>query len=122
MPGNISSRTLGRIGRDVDIRNRVETGEDDYGPDFDDSADSPHTVSARVDVDSDAGIVRDSSGSEVRVEASIYIDDSTTAADNVTEGGHGGATRVDVDRKTYVVIATDFQDNGLLHLLCGRKD
>jgi len=122
MVGSAASRTLDRVGREVQLRNRVEVDRDDYGPEYDDTADSPHPLQARVDVDSDAGVVRDAGGSEVRVEADIFIDASTTAVANVTEGGHGGATRVEVDGTTYVVVVKDDQDNGLLRLLCGRKD
>jgi hypothetical protein len=123
MVRSAARRALSRAGREVSLSNRKKIGEDDYGPNFDETTDSPHTVTARVDRDTSAEVVRDSSGSEVRVDADIFIRDDTAAVnDGLDGGGHKGASRVDVDGETYVVIQIDRQDNGLLRLETARKD
>lgn len=115
-------RALDRHGRDVTLRNYNSSSEDDYGEVWSETADSPHTVTARVDRSRAPTPDRDArQEGEVSADVEVYIKDDTTAASNLRDGGGKGATEIDVDGETYVVLRSNDQDNGLLELTCERE-
>lgn len=121
MTDSIAGRTLSRLGRDVTLHNYEKVSEDDYGENYSERTGSPHTVTARVVRSSGPEVQRDAFGADVDVDAEIYIEDGTTAASNIVDSGGDGATRIDVDGHTYVVLQDDVQDNGLRRLVCRRE-
>lgn len=110
----VARRALERAGRDVTLRNYSKTGEDDYGENY---SSSTQTVTARVVRSSVANPQRDAFGADTDADAEIYVSDQING---ITDGGGDGASEVDVDGQTYVVVQLDDQDNGQYCLLCVR--
>lgn len=116
-------RALDRHGQAVDLTNYEDTGEDNFGENWDPTADSPKTVTARVDRQTRPRPDRDfREVADIDTAAAIYVKDSVTG---IRDGGGEGATEVDVDQDgdpEYRVLEADDQDNGLVRLNCERVD
>lgn len=114
-------RAIDRLGRDVTLQNYSKTGEDDYGEDW--SADSPQTIKARVAkasgfplVETDRRMIEQG---EVNTPTEVYIKDSVTG---IRDGGGEGASEIEVDGETLVVLQIDDNDRGVIRLICERED
>lgn len=114
-------RAIDRHGRDVTLRNYESSSETDYGEEWSETSGSPHTIKALVERRRELRTNRTAEQSgQIESEVAIYVKDDTTAATNLRDGGGRGATQIDVDGETYLVIRSDDQDNGLLLLHCRR--
>lgn len=120
MVRSAARRALKRAGRSVTIRNYTQNGTE--RPDWNQTSGSPYTVKARVDYRSTPRQVSDEFGASPDIDVDVWIDE--TAAGGVSEirdGGGQGASEIDVDEITLVVILKDVQDNGLMRLSCVRE-
>jgi len=113
--GVASSGVLNRFGMDVEIVELTQTGTDNYG----DPVYSETTTSAKGRVDrssEDEDETVQAGGSQVSVDAQIYVDDDLSVIWNTVE--HEEPTEINTQSKTYQVIATDEQNNGIIRLFC----
>jgi len=114
------SRALDRVGRTVTIRNYVETGTD--RPEYSETTGSPYDVSARVDYKSTPSQVIDAHGSDVDIDVDVWIQENAAGGvSEITDGAGQGASEIDVDGETMIVMLVDVQDNGLVRLASVRE-
>lgn len=110
-------RALDRHGQSVDLKTFSKTGEDDHGPEYDDSTTA---VTARVDRSARANPNRDAFGADVEADAEVFVKDTVTG---IRDGGGDGASEIDIDQDgdfELAVLVADDQDNGLIRLFCTR--
>lgn len=115
-----ASRMLARRGESITLRNYPKTGEDDHGENYDLDNPNTFTLEAIADPPMTPETIRDAFGVDVEAAREIYIESGTTAANNVRSGGGAGASEVDVDDATWVVVQTNTQPNGLMKLMTTR--
>jgi len=111
--GVASSGVLNRFGMDIEIVELTQTGTDSYGePQY---SETMTNAKGRVERSSEDETVQ-AGGSQVSVDAEIYVDDDLSVTWNTVE--HEEPTEIKTQVKTYQVIATDEQNNGIIRLFC----
>lgn len=90
------------------------------------TADSPHSITARVDVRNTprrADTVRESGDAEV--DARIYVPDDASGVDSIRDGGGKGASTIDADQDgtdDWRVVLKHDEGGGLIRLDAERID
>jgi len=114
-------RAIDRAGRDVTLRN-YDLSESGGRQERSVTSSSPHTITARVERSGGASTDRDiRETGEPTADVTIYVADDDSGVGSIRDGGGRGASEIDVDNETYLVVQNDDQDNGLLALECERQ-
>jgi hypothetical protein len=119
MVGSAVSRAIDRIGRTVVIRNYTNSGTD--RPDWSETTGSPYNVKARVDYGSTPQQIADAYSTEADIDVDVWIKEDAISTSEITDGAGQGATEVDVDGETLIVMLKDVQDNDLIRLACVKE-
>lgn len=115
-------RVLEARGVEVTVRNYTRSTSDGRES-WSETAGSPHTLTALVDPTRAPRPERDAyDAGEVAVQRSFHIETGTTAESNTRDGGGEGATEVDYDGQTWVVLQLEARNTGLTELICERDD
>lgn len=115
------SRFLDRRGQSVTLRNYEDTGGDDYGPNWSETSGSPYSVQMKVDAPGDAPeAIRDAFGQDIEETRAFYLETGTTAESEVSGGAGDGASEMDFDGETWVVLSKTTQDSDLTRLITTR--
>lgn len=113
-------QSVDRHGRDITLRN-FESSESGGRETWTETTDSPHTVTARLDRSTRPRPDRDAAATgEPMADVTPYIRDDASGISNLRGGGGEGASEIEADGITYIVVQADNQDNGLYALECER--
>lgn len=114
-------RGIDRAGRDVTLRN-YDLSESGGRQTRSETSSSPHTITARVERGTQPTTDRSlRETGEPQADATFYIRDDASGASSLRDGGGRGASELDIDGETYVLVRQDDQDNGILVLECERQ-
>jgi len=111
-------RLLAHEGRDVTLRNYAKT-ESDGRQIWSETTNSPHTVTALVDPATRPRPDRDVyDAGDINLTRSFHIEGGTAAVSNLRDGGGEGATEIDYDGRTWIVLHREDRATGLVELIC----
>lgn len=111
--GTAPTGVINRFGMDIEIVELTQTGTDDYGdPVYDETTTN---AKGRVERSSEDETVQ-AGGSQVSVDAEIYVDDGLAVTWKTVEAEE--PTEINTQGKKYQVISTDEQNNGIIRLFC----
>jgi SPP1 family predicted phage head-tail adaptor len=114
--GVAPSGVIDRFGMDIEIVELTQTGTDQYGdPQY---SETTTDAKGRVERSSEDETVQ-AGGSQVSVDAEIYVDDDLSVTWKTVEDEE--PTEINTQGKTYQVISTDEQNNGIIRLFCKGK-
>lgn len=114
--GVAPSGVIERFGMDIEIVELTQTGTDQYGdPQY---SEQKTNTKGRVERSSENETVQ-AGGSQVSVDAQIYVKDDLAITWKTVEDEE--PTEINTQNKTYQVINTDEQNNGITRLFCKEQ-
>lgn len=115
-------RFLKQQGTSITLRNYTRSTSDGRET-WSETSNSPHNLTALVDPTKQPSPDRDAyDAGEVAVERSFHIEADTTVAGNLRDSGGEGATEIDYDGQTWIVLQRENRQQGLVELVCERDD
>ena len=111
-------RLLAHEGQNVTLRNYEKT-ESDGRQIWTETSVSPHSVTALVDPATTPSPDRDVyDAGDIDLTRSFHIENGTAAVSNLRDGGGEGATELDYDGRTWIVLHREARQTGLVELVC----